>query len=93
MSIQVLPFPYDSVLHTKLFTLGLPYMIGEMAETLDFVYQKVISRPIKSLWTTRGQTAEARRITILQPVEQKPHSQKDRQDEKAEGYVPDEGTI
>ena len=34
--------------------------------------------------------AEARRTTILQPVE--PHSQKDRQDEKAEGYVPDEGT-
>ena len=30
--------------------------------------------------------------TILQPVEQKPHSQKERQDEKAEGYVPDEGT-
>ena len=25
-------------------------------------------------------------------VEQKPHSQKDRQDEKAEGYVPDKGT-
>ena len=40
----------------------------------------------------RGQTAEARRTTILQPVEQKPRSQKDRQDEKAEGYVPDEGT-
>ena len=39
-----------------------------------------------------GQTAEARRTTILQPVEQKPHSQKDRQDEKAGGYVPDEGT-
>ena len=38
------------------------------------------------------ETAEARRTTILQPVEQKPHSQKDRQDEKAEGYVPDEGT-
>ena len=35
---------------------------------------------------------EARRTTILQPVGQKPHSQKDRQDEKAEGYVPDEGT-
>ena len=32
------------------------------------------------------------RATILQPVDQKPHSQKDRQDEKAEGYVPDEGT-
>ena len=30
--------------------------------------------------------------TILQPVEQKPHSQKDRQDEKAEGYVSDEET-
>ena len=40
----------------------------------------------------RGQTAEARRTTILQSGEQKPHSQKDRQDEKAEGYVPDEGT-
>ena len=42
--------------------------------------------------STRGQTAEAGRTTILQPVEQKPHSQKDRQDEKAEGYVPDKGT-
>ena len=42
--------------------------------------------------STRGQTAESRRTTILQPVEQKPHSQKDRQDENAEGYVPDEGT-
>ena len=42
--------------------------------------------------TTRGQTAEARRTTILQPVEQKLHSQKDRQNEKAEDYVPDEGT-
>ena len=41
---------------------------------------------------TRGQTAEARKTTILQPVEQKPHSQKDRQDEKAESYIPDEGT-
>ena len=40
----------------------------------------------------RGQTAEARRTTVLQPVEQKPHSQKDGQDEKAEGYVRDEGT-
>ena len=36
--------------------------------------------------------AEARRTKIPQPVEHKPHSQKDRQDEKAEGYVPDEGT-
>ena len=36
--------------------------------------------------------AEAKRTTILQPVEQKPHSQKDSQDEQAEGYVPDEGT-
>ena len=42
--------------------------------------------------TLRGHTAEARRTTILQAVEQKPHSQKDRQDEKAEGYVPDERT-
>ena len=42
--------------------------------------------------STRRQTAEARRTTILQPVEQNPHLQKDRKDEKAEGYVPDEGT-
>ena len=42
--------------------------------------------------STKGQTAEARRTTILQPVDQKPHSQKDRQHEKAEGYVPHEGT-
>ena len=41
---------------------------------------------------TRGQTAEARRTIILQPGEQKPHSQKDRQDENSEGYVPEEGT-
>ena len=41
---------------------------------------------------SRGQTAEARRTTILQDVERKPHSQKDRQNEKAEDYVPDEGT-
>ena len=34
--------------------------------------------------STRGQTAEARRATILQPVEQKPYSQKDRQNEKEE---------
>ena len=40
----------------------------------------------------RGQTAGARRTTILQPMERKPHSQKDRQNEKAEDCVPDEGT-
>ena len=37
-------------------------------------------------------TAEARTTTILQTVEGKPHSQKDRQNEKAEDFVPDEGT-
>ena len=42
--------------------------------------------------STRGQTAEARRTTILQPAEQKPQSQKGRQNQKAEDYVPDEGT-
>ena len=41
--------------------------------------------------TVRWQTAEARRTTILQPVKQKPRSQKERQDEKAEDYVSDEG--
>ena len=41
--------------------------------------------------TNRGQTAEARRTTVLQPMARKPHSQKDTQNEKAEDYVPDEG--
>ena len=44
------------------------------------------------LRSIRRQTAEARVTTILQPVEQKPHSQEERQNEKAEDYVPDEGT-
>ena len=40
----------------------------------------------------KGTGTEARKTTILQPVDQKPQLQKDREDEKAEGYVPDEGT-
>ena len=49
--------------------------------------------PITLLDSLNHQRADSRRkTTILQPVEQKPHSQKDRQDEKAEGYIPDEGT-
>ena len=47
---------------------------------------------IKNELKARGQRAEAKITTILQPVEQKPHSQKDRQNEKAEDYIPDEGT-
>ena len=39
----------------------------------------------------QNKTAEAR-TTILQPVEQKPHSQKVRQNEIADEHVPDEGT-
>ena len=48
--------------------------------------------PLTDEWIKKMWHREARRTTILQPVEQKPHSQKERQDEKAEGYVPDEGT-
>ena len=33
--------------------------------------------------STRRKTVDSRRTTILKPVEQKPYSQKDRQDEKA----------
>lgn len=40
----------------------------------------------------RGQTAEAKRTTILQPTEKKSQSQKIRQNEVAEEYVPDDGT-
>ena len=43
-------------------------------------------------FSNRGQRAEARRTTILEPVEGKPHSQKDRQNEKAKDFIPDEGT-
>ena len=42
---------------------------------------------------TKFKNTEIRRkTTILQAVDQKPQLQKDREDEKAEGYVPDEGT-
>ena len=41
---------------------------------------------------TRGQTQEARRTTILQPVERKPQTQKVRQNETTEKYVADSGT-
>ena len=53
---------------------------------MDYIKIKKCSSPI------RGQTAEIRRTTILQPVEGKPHSQKDRQKEKAEDFVPGEVT-
>ena len=56
-------------------------------KVVNYIQKKKIKKQ-----RTRGQVAEARRITILQSVKQKPHSQKDRQEEKAEGYVPDEGT-
>ena len=52
----------------------------------------IIQRVMEKAHSTTGQTAKARRTTVPQPVERKPHSQKDRQDEKAKGYVPDEGT-
>ena len=56
------------------------------------VYFKYIRLYLSKRVMFRGQTAETRRTTILQPVERKSHSQKDRQNEKAEGYIPDEGT-
>ena len=40
----------------------------------------------------RGEQTDFKLQMSLQPVDQKPHSQKDRKDEKAEGYVPDERT-
>ena len=43
-------------------------------------------------FTKMNKRTEERKTTILQPVDQKPQLQKDREDEKAEGYVPDEGT-
>ena len=52
------------------------------------------SLPSSLLETLNHQRADSRskKTYNLQPVEQKPHLQKDRQDEKAEGYIPDEGT-
>ena len=46
--------------------------------------ERNLKKNIYIVWasSTRGQTAEARRTTILQPVEQEPHSQKDRHDER-----------
>ena len=56
------------------------------------VWQFLKKLNIETASSTRGQAAEARSTTILQLVEGKPHSQKDRQNEKAEDFVPDEGT-
>ena len=53
-------------------------------------YQETYTRHLAS--TTRGQTEEARRTTISHRLEPKPHQQKVNQDEKAEGFIPDEGT-
>ena len=55
-------------------------------------YSAIKKNEIEIASSTRGQTAEARRTKIMQPVKQKPHSQKYSQDKKAEGYAPDEGT-
>ena len=61
---------------------------------MEGVYCKLVSWGLD--WTRSSKVsqkgAEARKTTILQPVDQKPQLQKDREDEKAEGYVPDEGT-
>ena len=65
---------------------------GPGLRSRDGSFETSTVQKFQKLYGGRGQTAEARRTTILQPVEQKPHSQKDRQDEKAEGYVPDEET-
>ena len=54
-------------------------------------HQRLPSSPLGSLNHQRADS-RSKKTTILQPVEQKPHLQKDRQDEKAEGYIPDEGT-
>ena len=83
-------FADDMILYTenpKDATRKLLELINEFGKVAGY---KINAQ--KSLAFLRGQTAEARRTSILQPVEQKPYSQKDRQDEKAEGYVPDEGT-
>ena len=53
-------------------------------------YQEIYTSHLAS--TTRGQTEEARRTTISHWLEPKPHQQKVNQDEKAEGFIPDEGT-
>ena len=49
-------------------------------------------KEIRKYLKTERADSRNKNNTILQPVEQKPHSQKDRQNEKAEGYVPNEGT-
>ena len=69
--------------------IGSPQTKQPTGRELSPTHQKACTSLLDNL-ITKGQTAEERRTTILQPVEQKPHSQKDRQDEKAEGYVPDE---
>ena len=59
------------------------------------MYGKRIQKKVDTcicITESRGKTAEVRRTTILWPVERKSHSQKNRQNEKAENFAPDEGT-
>ena len=46
----------------------------------------------RSASPVRGQKPKARRTTVLQPAEKRPHTQKFRQNEITEKYVADEGT-
>ena len=51
-----------------------------------------LHKPLRPASPTSGQTLKARGTTILQPAEQRQQTQKVRQNETAEEYVPDEGT-
>ena len=64
--------------------------ISHLEDMLIEISQNEMKRS-KNKQTERADS-RSKKTTILQPVAQKPHSQKDRQDEKAEGYVPDGGT-
>ena len=60
-------------------------------QTLVPLSQKPALAP-RPIPPTRRQTSEARRSKILHPTKSRPQIEKVRQNEKAEKYVPDEGT-
>ena len=70
--------PYSHLYLSILFVILNRMTSHQMCKLLVGGEGASIEKLYRIVSSTRGQRAEARKTTILQPVEQKPHSQKDR---------------
>ena len=69
---------------------GPPQHPGQVLVTTPPI-KGIMTQASRSTSPARGQKPKARRTTILQPAERRPHTQKFRQNEITEKYVADEG--